>query len=128
MWQVSFINFFPVSKKNQAGIELSDHKRDFLVIVSVILGSLMSGILKKTHISYRARLDSRLTDKYLSLMRSSGLVIFSEDDPKFFKITSRGIYFLETFQKIEELLRVERKDTVESSYILVENSLRNYKR
>lgn len=82
------------------------------MIISEILESLMGGPLKKTHISYHSKLDSRLTNQYLSLMQSSGLVINTKDAPAFFKITPKGIKFLKIFQNLDELLQTENKDSI----------------
>jgi len=79
-------------------------KRSFLQIVAEILTSLMSNPIKKTHISFKCNLDSRTISKYLKMMETTYLIEKSPDDVSYYRITQKGVDYLEQFQSFIKLL------------------------
>jgi predicted transcriptional regulator len=75
-------------------------KRSALDIFENILTSLSEGQLKKTHLTYRANLDSRLASKYVQTLEKLQLVAKSSKDPSYFIITEKGRDFLEQYYEL----------------------------
>jgi len=73
---------------------MSVWKRGFLEINAEILESLKSGPLQKTQISSLCNLDSRAVKKYLSLMKSIGLVESVNHNSGTFTLTNKGYSYL----------------------------------
>ena len=82
---------------------MNEKKRSSYEIIIKILQSLLDGPLNKTRISFRSKLDTRLTNRYLELMISSGLVE-KQDLESLFKITLKGMMFRDKFYEFENLL------------------------
>ena len=72
-------------------------KRGKLDIFENILTSLSEGQLKKTHLTYKANLDSRLASKYVQILEKLQLVTKSIKDPSYFIITEKGRDFLQQY-------------------------------
>ena len=75
-------------------------KRSSLDIFENILTSLSGGQLKKTHLTYKANLDSRLASKYVQTLEKLQLVTKSIKDPSYFIITERGREFLVQYYEL----------------------------
>jgi len=73
-------------------------KRGALEIFDSILGSLSESQLKKTHVTYKANLDSRLTSKYLRVLLQLGMIAKSADETSYYVITQKGRNFLEQYR------------------------------
>ena len=80
-------------------------RRSALEIFASILTSLMESPLKKTHLTYKANLDSRLASRYINSLIKLEFISKSSTDPSFYTITPTGRDFLkqynELFKKIE---------------------------
>jgi len=75
-------------------------KRSSLDIFENILTSLSEGQLKKTHLTYKANLDSRLASKYVQALENLQLVTKSSKDPSYYIITEKGRDFLEQYYEL----------------------------
>ena len=75
-------------------------KRSSLDIFENILTSLSEGQLKKTHLTYKANLDSRLASKYVQALEKLQLVTKSSKDPSYYIITEKGRVFLEQYYEL----------------------------
>ncbi|HMK32536.1 MAG TPA: winged helix-turn-helix domain-containing protein [Nitrosopumilaceae archaeon] len=75
-------------------------KRSSLDIFENILTSLSEGQLKKTHLTYKANLDSRLASKYVQALEKLQLVTKSSKDPSYYIITEKGRDFLEQYYEL----------------------------
>ena len=75
-------------------------KRSSLDIFENILTSLSEGQLKKTHLTYKANLDSRLASKYVQTLEKLQLVTKSSKDPSYFIITEKGRAYLEQYYEL----------------------------
>jgi len=75
-------------------------KRSSLDIFENILTSLSEGQLKKTHLTYKANLDSRLASKYVQALEKLQLVTKSSKDPSYYIITEKGRNFLEQYYEL----------------------------
>lgn len=84
---------------------MSFWKRGFLEIVGSILDNLIESPLKKTHITFRCNLDSRLVTKYLAIMMYVGLVEKLKNDSSLYSITQKGINFRTQFQSIITMMQ-----------------------
>jgi len=73
-------------------------KRSALDIFESILGSLSEFQLKKTHVTYKANLDSRLASKYLRALLQLSMIAKSTNDPSYYVITPKGRNFLEQYR------------------------------
>ena len=69
----------------------------------------MEGPLKKTRVSYKARLDSRLTSQYLLSMQEVELVKKSEYDDSLYVVTQKGLEFRNRLDEIIEMLDMQGK-------------------
>ena len=83
---------------------MSYKKREYFGIISQILESVMDTPLKKTGISYRTRLDNRLTSQYLRLMEDVELVKKSDFDESMYAITPKGVDFRNRLDEIIAML------------------------
>jgi len=72
-------------------------KRGALEIFISIISSLAENNLKKTHLIYKANLDSRLASKYINSLVKLELVAKSSMDPSFYVITLKGRDFLRQY-------------------------------
>ena len=82
-------------------------KRGFLEITAEILEKLAAGPMKKSHMSFRASLDSRAVTKYLEMMIKINLVKKSNKDSSYFIITQKGIEYLKRFQNLLKIIKKE---------------------
>ncbi len=79
-------------------------KRSLLQIVAEILQSLMSSPIRKTHVSFKCNLDSRTVSKYIIMMEQNGLIEKLPRNEWYFKITPKGVNYLDQFQSFISLL------------------------
>jgi len=75
-------------------------KRGELEIYADILSALADDKLKKTHVSHKANLDSRATDRYLQSLIKMKMVTRHGDDTSYFVIEQRGRHFLEVYEEL----------------------------
>jgi len=81
-------------------------KRGVLEIIVSILNSLAEGPLRKTHVTYKARLDSRTTSKYIMLLLGLEMIAKSDDDPSYFTLTQKGRDFIEEYEGLIKIVGV----------------------
>ena len=79
-------------------------KRGALEIFSSIPSSLADAELKKTHITYKSNLDSRLACKYINTLMELNLVSKSKKDQSFYTITSKGRDFLKQYDGLMRMI------------------------
>lgn len=79
--------------------------RSRLDILCVILTASINGI-KKTHIMYRANLSHLQLEKFLDVLISTELLM---KDGDCYKTTSKGLAFIEEFDKIQSLMGESNK-------------------
>ena len=87
-------------------------KRGALEIFVSILSCLTGAELKKTHITHKANLDSRLASKYINSLVDLNLV--SKKDPSFYVITARGRDFLKQYDVVIGMIEPKSANTVQS--------------
>ena len=87
-------------------------KRGFIEIVGEILSSLSKCSLKKSHITYKCNLDARAVTKYMHLMIELKLVERTKDTQEY-KITLKGIRFLEKYDMLTNFLQPDLIPTQE---------------
>ena len=87
-------------------------KRSSLEIFVSILSCLTEAELKKTHITHKANLDSRLTSKYINSLVELNLI--SKKDPSFYVITARGRDFLKQYEELIEMIEPKSAKPVQS--------------
>ncbi len=86
--------------------------RSSMDIVIDILKSVESeGVILKTHLLYRANLNSKSLEKFLRKLLSSGLISMHEDGSrrKYYKISVRGRYILRRLVLIRKMLNNRSK-------------------
>jgi len=81
-------------------------KRSALDIFEGILINLSEGPLKKTHLTNKANLDSRLATKYIETLTKLGLVAKSNGDSSYFIITEKGREFLEQYYELIKFVNI----------------------
>ena len=79
-------------------------KRGSLEIFVSIVSSLAENKLKKTHLTYKANLDSRLASKYINSLIKLELVSKSSMDPSFYVITPKGRDFLKQYNGLIKMI------------------------
>lgn len=93
-------------------------RRDRLYIISEILTIAKDGSLK-TQIMYRANLSFAQLNEYLSfLLRIKLLKIVKRNEKAVYKTTTKGIKYLENYEKIAALLSGEEDPVGRNSPIL----------
>ena len=85
---------------------MGNSKRGFLDIVGQILECLISDQMKKTHVTYRCKLDTRSTERYLKIMKSLELIENNENET-IYRISGKGIKFLNHYKKLQSILDYE---------------------
>jgi predicted transcriptional regulator len=92
---------------NPWGSNPSAKRRDKLFIIAEILEIAMDGSLK-TQIMYRANLSFTQLNDYLNFMlRISLLCKVLENDKETYRVTDKGVDFLQRYREITELLKTE---------------------
>jgi len=102
------------NKMREEGVRLSkiskedmSKRRDRLYIMAEILEVALEGVLK-TQIMYKANLSFAQLNGYLRLMLDLDLLELTKNsERKIYKCTTKGLRFLESYKKIQELLRKE---------------------
>jgi len=85
-------------------------KRGFLEIIGEILEILNESPLKKSHISFKSKLDSRAVTRYLEIMIQNGLIKKSDDDSTYFELTKTGLQYLKSYQQILGIFKTDFKE------------------
>ncbi len=87
--------------------EDTSKRRDRIYIIAEILEVALEGVLK-TQVMYKANLSFAQLNEYLTLMMDLNLLQLSRNSERnVYKTTSKGLRFLESYRKIQELLRKE---------------------
>lgn len=81
------------------------NRRELSDVVADILSNLSSGPLKKTHISHKSNMDSRMTNKYLSLLDNLQLIQHDVYNQTYF-ITQKGHQYLDELRKMANILEL----------------------
>ncbi len=79
-------------------------KRGVLEIFVSILNSVASGQLRKTPLTYRANLDSRLAFKYINSLIKLELVARNPKDSSYYMITQKGRNFLNLYNELIKMI------------------------
>jgi len=86
-------------------METPRKRRDRLYIIAEILAIAKDGSLK-TQIMYRANLSFAQLNEYLNFLLKMGLLKRNTQNRKtLYKITSKGVKYLENYEEISNLLR-----------------------
>jgi predicted transcriptional regulator len=80
--------------------------RSRIDIISKILETVNSGITTKIKIMYRANLSYEQLKEYLMTLYDMNLLNY-DSDTQTFRTTEKGFRFLEIYNKLDEVLRVE---------------------
>ncbi len=88
---------------------MSIWKRGFLEINAEILESLKSGPIQKTQISSLCNLDSRGVKKYMSFMKSIGLVVLVYHNSETFTLTIKGNSYLNHYISLVTIIEGDMK-------------------
>jgi predicted transcriptional regulator len=81
---------------------LAQLKRAYFDIVASLLEALSEEPSHKTNLASRANLDTRATNRYLTLILQTNLVAMDEDSE--IRITPKGKNFLEEYKKLKMFL------------------------
>jgi len=100
------------AQSTQMSICMQAGKRSSLEIFVSILSCLTEAELKKTHITHKANLDSRLASKYVNSLAKLNLI--SKKEPSFYVITARGRDFLKQYEELIEMIDPKSANTVQS--------------
>ena len=87
-------------------------KRGYIEIIAEILLGLSKSSLKKSHITYKCNLDARAVTRYMHLMIELKFVERSIDIQEY-KITPKGIRFLEKYNLLTNYLQPDLMPTQE---------------
>jgi predicted transcriptional regulator len=93
-------------------------------LIDSILRSIKSGAAK-THIMYEAFLSYGQLKEYLKFLQERDLIKY-EEDSRLYKITDRGLRFMNAYGKISELVprTEERNSFLEEAASMTRDSLR----
>ena len=95
---------------NPWGSNPSSKRRDKLYIIAEILEIAKGGVLK-TQIMYRANLSFTQLNDYLGFMLKNALLEkVLLNDKEVYKVTKKGVNFLQSYREITELLKTEGDD------------------
>lgn len=90
---------------------LPQKRRDRLYIIAEILELAREGALK-TQIMYKANLSFTQLNDYLEFMlKINFLERFVENGRDFYRATEKGLEFLQRYQEINELLKIENENS-----------------
>jgi predicted transcriptional regulator len=78
-------------------------RRNNIEICSEILRIAKNGA-RKSHIVYKANLNSTVVEKYLDSLKSSGLIIGPQAERHLFNTTEKGLKYLNHFKGLEKYL------------------------
>ncbi len=73
-----------------------------------ILSELNEQSLKKTHVTFKCKLDSRVTTKYMTSLTQLGFITRDKEGAKFYNITVEGRIFLQKYDDLINLLSSNR--------------------
>ena len=106
---------YRINLKRVSNLENEQKRRDRLHIIAQILEISKSGCLK-TQIMYRANLSFAQLNEYLSLLLKRELLRVNANDGKtVYKITDKGVSYLEKYEEMSSLLRGEEGNPVRAS-------------
>ena len=100
------------TESTQVRMGMQAGKRGALEIFVSILSCLTGAELKKTHITHKANLDSRLASKYINSLVELNLV--SKKDPSFYVITARGRDFLKQYNVLIGMIEPKSANIMQS--------------
>jgi len=93
----------------------SRKRRDRLHIIADVLGIATNGSLK-TQIMYKANLSFAQLNEYLSFLLETKLIASTTQNEKVtYKVTSKGMNFLQNYAKIRDLLKAESERKTENN-------------
>lgn len=96
-------------------MEAFEKHRNRLYIIAEIL-AMAKNETSKTKIKYRANLSFAQLNEYLSLLLKRELLRVNANDGKtVYKITDKGVNFLEKYEEMSSLLRGEEGNPVRAS-------------
>jgi len=99
-------------KGNLSELPESRKRRDRLYIIAEILTVAKDGSLK-TQIMYRANLSFAQLNEYVSfLLKIKLLKVTEEDGRTVYKITTKGVKFLQSYEEITSLLNKDDENPV----------------
>jgi len=102
-------------------------RRDRLHIIAEILEIAKDGSLK-TQIMYRANLSFAQLNEYLGLLLELELLQQnSENEKTLFKVTEKGIEYMQNYYKIKELLKKTNETNLKKNGTLVYVGKQSYK-
>ena len=78
-------------------------KRSEMEMAADILQVAKNGA-KKSHIVYKANLNSTVVEKYLDSLKLSGLIIGPQAERHLFNTTEKGLKYLNHFEGLEKYL------------------------
>ena len=82
---------------------LNTFKRGKMEIIVSVLEVALNGA-RKTHIIYKANLDTRSVKRHLEFLMKIGFIIQLKDNPKIYKTTEKGCAFLNQYKKLQDML------------------------
>ncbi len=88
------------------------YKRGFLEIIAEILDALLQNSLRKTHIAFKCKLDSRAVTKYLKYLEKIDLVEKSKDDPQKIIITEKGVSYRNKYLELMRVINIDYTDSL----------------
>lgn len=98
----------------QKGLKDADKRRGRIEIIAEILNATKKGA-HKTQIMYQAGLSFSQLTVYLDFLLKSGLIQKIEKKGKvMYKITNKGMLFLESYKELKSFLIKESEDTIVS--------------
>jgi len=93
----------------------SRKRRDRLHIIADVLGIARNGSLK-TQIMYKANLSFAQLNEYLSFLLETKLIASTTQNEKVtYRVTSKGMKFLQNYAKIRDLLKAESERKTENN-------------
>jgi predicted transcriptional regulator len=76
------------------------------------------GGLGITNIMYGSYLSYGQVDRFLKLLKEKGMLLFDENIARY-KITERGLQYLELYEKMDDLLKEGRPSITDSLFLLL---------
>lgn len=74
-------------------------KRSYVEIIADVLRIAKYGA-KKSHIVYKANLNFKLVNEYLTHLQETGLISFPSNNEHFFKTTPKGLEYLGEYTRL----------------------------
>ncbi|MDQ1280157.1 MAG: hypothetical protein QG670_1420 [Thermoproteota archaeon] len=80
-------------------------KRSHVEIIADVLRIAKYGA-KKSHIVYKANLNFKLVNEYLTFLKEEDLISFPSENDSLFKTTPKGEEYLNQYSKLTNILTV----------------------